>query len=204
MVERAIAERILELTPDLYRVAWRMTCREHEAEELVSETVVKALEHLEDLHDAEKLKQWLLRIMQNTFLSSRRRQTRHPTVSLETAETVERFSFYEAARASFQEYHHPERDLIAGLLTTEIELALQELPESYRTAVVLCDIEGYSYEEIGSILSIPIGTVRSRLSRGRVQLQKRLWHHALDHGITFQKKSVSPLTAKDDGVCTCE
>jgi RNA polymerase sigma-70 factor (ECF subfamily) len=179
--QRELRALILPLLSDLHRVALRLTHSATDAEELVAEVVLRACENFGSLRDLTKAKQWMLRILANTFVSSYRANKRRQQIPYEELENDDQpFSlFAEVARLSVG---NPEREVIAKLMDEDIQSAIASLPEEYRIVVVLCDVEGYSYNEIAALLEIPIGTVRSRLSRGRGMLQKRLYHYARDQG----------------------
>jgi RNA polymerase sigma-70 factor, ECF subfamily len=166
----------------LYRTALRMTRSEADAEDLVQETYIRAFRFREQFTPGTNLKAWLFRILTNTFINSyRRRQTQPEFTELEG---VDEFSLYrrmtdlKTASAS----PDPEAEFLNGIVDTEVKDALADLPEKFRN-VVLLDVEGFSYKEIAEMLGIPIGTVMSRLHRGRKFLQKRLLDLAQERGI---------------------
>jgi RNA polymerase sigma-70 factor (ECF subfamily) len=166
----------------LYRTALRMTRSEADAEDLVQETYIKALRFRDQFTPGTNLKAWLFRILTNTFINSyRRRQTQPEFTELED---VDEFSLYRRMSdlRTSSAPGDPEAELMNGLVDTEVKDALAELPEKFRT-VVLLDVEGFSYKEIAAMLDIPIGTVMSRLHRGRKFLQKRLLDLAQQRGI---------------------
>jgi RNA polymerase sigma-70 factor (ECF subfamily) len=177
---RELRALILPLLDDLHRVAMRLTHSSVEAEELVAETALRACEGFAALRDFTKAKQWMLRILTNLFITSCRTKKRYQQVLYEETDDGQPFSLY--AHLSEHSDGNPERELISKLMDEDIQRALASLPVEYRLAVVLCDVEGYSYDEIAALLEIPIGTVRSRLSRGRSVLQKRLYHYAQEQG----------------------
>ncbi len=166
----------------LYRTGLRMTRSEADAEDLVQETYIRAFRFREQFTAGTNLKAWLFRILTNTFINSYRRKRAQPEFT--ELEGVDEFSLYrrmsDARSASASP--DPERELLDGIVDTEVKEALMELPEKFRS-VVLLDVEGFSYKEIAEMLGIPIGTVMSRLHRGRKFLQKRLLEHAQEHGI---------------------
>lgn len=182
---------VLPLLDDLHRVAFSLCHREDMAEELVAATVASACESFDRLKDKGKTKQWLLRILSNKFLSEYRKTTHHKNVPLadEFHDEDRHFSLFEVVSQPFLLWWgNPERELIARLLDEDIQKALESLPTEFRIAVVLCDVEGLAYEEIAKVLDIPLGTVRSRIARGRSLLQKKLWHHAQDLGLVKSRK----------------
>ncbi len=166
----------------LYRTALRMTRSEADAEDLVQETYIKALRFREQFTPGTNLKAWLFRILTNTFINTyRRRQTQPEFTELED---VDEFSLYRRMSdlRTSSAPGDPEATLLDGLVDTQVKDALAELPEKFRS-VVLLDVEGFSYKEIAEMLDIPIGTVMSRLHRGRKFLQKRLLDLAQKRGI---------------------
>ncbi|MEX2117917.1 MAG: sigma-70 family RNA polymerase sigma factor [Bacteroidota bacterium] len=182
---------VLPLLDDLERFALSLCRREDTAEELVAATIASACESFNRLRDTSKIKQWLFRILSNKFLTQCREQSRYKEVALTDAtnDTDSHFSFFEEVSQPFLLwYGNPERELISHLLDEDIRNALDSLPIDFRVAVVLCDVEGLPYDEIAGILDIPLGTVRSRIARGRSLLQKRLWHHAKDLGLIKTKR----------------
>ena len=166
----------------LYRTALRMTRSEADAEDLVQETYIKALRFREQFTPGTNLKAWLFRILTNTFINTyRRRQTQPEFTELED---VDEFSLYKRMSdlKTSSSAGNPETEFLDGLVDSEVKDALTELPEKFRS-VVLLDVEGFSYKEIAEMLDIPIGTVMSRLHRGRKFLQKRLLDLAQQRGI---------------------
>lgn len=186
---RAWFEReVLELLPDLYGAAIRLTKNEADAEDLVADAVARAWDRLDDLRDPERFRGWVFRILANSFTSRcRAQEARGSTVPLD-----EEAHAPEAAFSLFERLHQPfllwwgdpERRFLDRLLREDLERAVDALPECFRLTVVLADLQGFSYREIAEITDVPIGTVRSRLARGRERLQKALWEHAEDRGLT--------------------
>jgi RNA polymerase sigma-70 factor (ECF subfamily) len=166
----------------LYRTALRMTRSEADAEDLVQETYIKAFRFREQFTPGTNLKAWLFRILTNTFINSyRRRQSQPEMTELDDVSEIDLYRKMSNARAS-RATGDPESEFLEGIVDSEVKDALNDLPEKFRT-VVLLDVEGFSYKEIAEMLEIPIGTVMSRLHRGRKFLQKRLYEHAQEHGI---------------------
>jgi RNA polymerase sigma-70 factor (ECF subfamily) len=166
----------------LYRTALRMTRSEADAEDLVQETYIRAFRFRDQFTLGTNMKAWLFRILTNTFINTYRRKTAQPEVT--DLEGIDEFSLYrrmitDRAASSSPD---PEAELLNSVVDTEVTDALEELPEKFRTTVLL-DVEGFSYKEIAEMLSIPIGTVMSRLHRGRKFLQKRLYDLARERGI---------------------
>lgn len=181
---------IFRLTDRLYGTALRLTRNATDAEDLVAETVARAWAKLGELDDRGRFEPWIFRILSNTFVSDwRRRQTR---AAVEVAAEVEdsggddgeTFSLFEKCHQPFLLWFGtPEHEFLNRLLREDLEKALDSLPEAFRIVVVLVDVRGWSYAEIADFLNVPVGTVRSRLNRGRGLLQQALWVHAREAGL---------------------
>ncbi|MEX1137783.1 MAG: sigma-70 family RNA polymerase sigma factor [Bacteroidota bacterium] len=183
---------VLPLLEDLERFALSLCHRQDIAEELVAATVASACESYHKLKDSTKTKQWLFRILSNKFLSDCRKLSRRKEISLidSFVDGSDNFSFFEQVSQPFLLWWgNPERELFSRILDDDIRKALDCLQADFRVAVVLCDVEGLTYVEISDILGIPLGTVRSRIARGRSLLQKKLWHHARDMGLVKTKEA---------------
>jgi RNA polymerase sigma-70 factor, ECF subfamily len=177
---------VVGMLPDLYGAARRLAKNTADAEDLIAETIAKAWTSLESLHDRSCLRGWLFRILSNTFVSDCRARSVRPAVeSLEAREEEEApFSLFERLHQPFLLWWgSPEQEFLDKLLREDLECAVDALPEVYRVVVVLADLQGFSYQEIADALGLRIGTVRSRLARGRSLLQKALWEHAVDAGL---------------------
>ena len=184
MAEQAtFAEAAMEYMPSLYSAALRMTRNPADAEDLVQETYLKAYRGYASFTEGTNLKAWLYRILTNTFINSYRAKKRRPDESdLEDVEDLylyRRLGGLEAAAAG----RSAEEEVLEHFTEGEIKEALESLPEQFRIAVLLADIEGFSYKEIADILDIPIGTVMSRLHRGRRALEKRLYDFGRTRGL---------------------
>jgi RNA polymerase sigma-70 factor (ECF subfamily) len=172
----------------LYATALRLTRNPADAEDLVADTVVKVLANVQTLQDTSCFHGWVFRILYNTFNSNCRARSARPEDSF-SALSVGGGDEFEPFRL-FDKLHQPfllwwgnqEQQFLDQLEIEELCKAVDALPDDYRTVVVLADIEGFSYQEIADTLEIPIGTVRSRLARGRSNLQKALWDYAQDVG----------------------
>lgn len=177
---------VVELLPELYGAALRMAKNEPDAEDLVAEAVCRAWEKRETLADPDRFRGWIFRILTNCFLTRcRHRDAVGETVSLdeERDRPSEETPLFERLHRPFLLWWgNPERRFLDRLLREDLERAVDGLPEPYRVAVILADVQGFSYAEIAEAMDVPIGTVRSRLSRGRSLLQDRLWSHAVDRG----------------------
>jgi RNA polymerase sigma-70 factor, ECF subfamily len=179
MADRArFAEQAMEHMDSLYSAALRMTRNPADAEDLVQETYLKAYRAYGTFEEGTNLKAWLYRILTNTFINAYRSKKRRPDeTELEDVEDLylyRRLGGLEASTAG----RSAEDELLDWFSESEVKEAVESLPEAFRLAVLLADIEGFSYKEIADILDIPIGTVMSRLHRGRKALQKRLYDFA--------------------------
>ncbi|HEY7556007.1 MAG TPA: sigma-70 family RNA polymerase sigma factor [Candidatus Binatia bacterium] len=182
------AEQVARLADRLYGTALRLTRSGEDAEDLVAETVAKAWTKVGELRDPQSFEAWIQRILTNTFMSEWRHRRASPEVAMEP-ETEgnnegEPFSLFEKLHQPFLLWWAtPEEEAIAKLLRKDIGKALDALPDPFRIAIVLVDVQEYSYAEAAELLGVPIGTVRSRLARARAQLQRALWQHAQDAGL---------------------
>ncbi len=190
----AFEEEALSFLNALYRTALRMTKNPDDAGDLVQETYVRALRFRHQFRTGTNLKAWLFRILTNTFINMYRRKAARPEFT--DVEGLDEYVLYNrmAELQSPGTRSEPERTVIDAVMDEEVKSALDDLPEYYRTAVVLSDIEGFSYKEIADILHIPLGTVMSRLHRGRRFLQRRLYEHAKQHGIKATRGVPAPAT----------
>ena len=175
----------------LYRTGLRMTRSEAEAEDLVQETYIRAFRFRHQFTPGTNLKAWLFRILTNTFINQYRRKAARPDTT--ELDDVEESILYRHMRdvSPGSASPDPEAQLIDNTLSSEVKDALEALPEKFRTTLLL-DVEGFSYKEIAEVLDIPIGTVMSRLHRGRKFLQKRLYDVARDRGIVAARAMPRP------------
>lgn len=172
----------------LYGAALRLTRNPSDAEDLVAETAARAWSNVATLHDAACFIPWMMRIMTNAYISERRRaayRLPHEPYVEEPDDDGAPFSLFDRLHQPFLLWFgNPEQEFLNGLLHEDIETALAKLPEPFRIVVVLSDMEGLSYQEIAAALAVPVGTVRSRLARARGLLQKALWRHGEERGLT--------------------
>ena len=173
----------MEYMAPLYSAALRMTRNPSDAEDLVQETYLKAYRGFGGFTEGTNLKAWLYRILTNTYINSYRAKKRRPDeTELDEVEDLylyRRLGGLEAVTAG----RSAEDELMDFFTDQEVKDAIEALPEQFRMAVLLADVEGFSYKEIAEILDIPIGTVMSRLHRGRKALQKRLFAFASQRGL---------------------
>jgi RNA polymerase sigma-70 factor, ECF subfamily len=177
------AEAAMEHMPSLYSAALRMTRNPADAEDLVQETYLKAYRAYDSFQEGTNLKAWLYKILTNTFINSYRARKRRPEQAdvddIEDLYLFRRLGGLEASTAG-----RSAEDEVMDLFTdSEVKEAHESLPESFRMAVLLADVEGFSYKEIADIMDVPIGTVMSRLHRGRKALQRALVEFGRERGL---------------------
>jgi RNA polymerase sigma-70 factor, ECF subfamily len=172
----------LPLLDSLYGAALRMTRNPQDAEDLVQETMLRAYRAFDRFEAGTNLKAWLFRILTNAYINTYRKRQREPQKV--SADEVEEFDLYRELKNHDTQFEAtPESIVLDSLVDSDIIDAIDDLPEQFRLAVILSDIEGFSYAEMAEIMDVPMGTVMSRLHRGRKALQKRLWELARDRGI---------------------
>jgi len=162
----------------LFGASLRLTRHRPRAEDLLQETFLRAWRSFHTFRPGTNVRAWLYRILMNAYIDGYRKSEREPEVV--DQEDVDEFYLYSKVHESedYRRAGNPEEVLLNSLMDADVKGALDSLPEAFRNVVILADIEGFSYREIAEILGIPIGTVMSRLHRGRRQLQVRLWEYA--------------------------
>src|SRR5947208_10769594 len=172
---------VLPLLPSLYGAALRMTRNPADAEDLVQETYLRAFRGFAGFQEGTNLKAWLYRILTNSFINTYRKKQREPQ-TVEGPDDLDEWYLFDRLGARNVE-GSAEEEVLDRIPDADVKAALESLPENFRLPVLLADVEGFSYKEIAEILEIPIGTVMSRLHRGRKALQKRLYDFATERGL---------------------
>ncbi len=180
--------------PSLYRFALRLTKNEADAQDLVQQSVLKAYRFFDTFQSGTNFRAWMFKILANEFNSQYQRLLRERNV----VELAEEPNHYERFVGQASSARSPEDQVTDILLKQDIEAALEELPWEFRTPVVLCDIEGFSYREIADIMGCPIGTVMSRLYRARRALQRRLYKYAVERGLVDEPPGDGKVARLED------
>jgi len=171
-------EEIIPHLDAMYNFALRLTSDPSDAEDLVQDTIVKAYRFFSSYEKGTNAKAWLFRILKNSYINNYRKKSKQPN----QVDYDEVSTFYETIRAERTDTSDLEDKMFRDLIDDDISNALEELPEDFRTVVLLCDVEGFTYEEIANMLDVPIGTIRSRLHRGRNLLKAQLMEYAKERG----------------------
>ncbi len=184
----------MQYAPQLFSTALRMTRSRSDAEDLVQETYIKGWRSFHTFQEGTNLRAWLFRIMTNTYINKYNAQKRKGT-EVELDDVEELFLYKRLGSIDQSQLSSSAEDQMLELFTDdEVKSALEELPEDFRIPVLLSDVDGFSYKEISEMLEIPIGTVMSRLHRGRKAMQKMLYEYARERGLI-----VEPLTVEGTG-----
>ena len=180
----------MQYAPQLFSTALRMTRNSSDAEDLVQETYIKGWRSFHTFQEGTNLRAWLFRIMTNTYINKYNAQKRKGT-EVELDDVEELFLYKRLGSIDQSQLSSSAEDQMLDLFTDdEVKNALESLPEDFRIPVLLSDVDGFSYKEIAEMLEIPIGTVMSRLHRGRKAMQKMLYEYARDKGLIVEPETV--------------
>jgi RNA polymerase sigma-70 factor (ECF subfamily) len=171
----------MPLMPNLYSAALRLTRNPTDAEDLVQDTFLRAYRGFASFQEGTNLRAWLYRILTNSFINTYRKKQRQP-VTVEGPDDIDEWYLFDRLGSQNVE-SSAESEVLDKIPDEDVQRALEALPEGFRMAVLLADVEGFSYKEIAEILAIPIGTVMSRLHRGRRALEKGLYDVAKERGL---------------------
>lgn len=188
--QATFAEQAMEYAPQLYSAALRMTRNAADAEDLLQDTYLRGYRSFHTFEQGTNLRAWLFRILTNLYINSYRAKQRRPQMT--DLGEVEEVSLYRGVRGRERAAESAEDELFELFTDDEVKAALEDLPEIYRMPVLLADIEEFSYKEIAEILDIPIGTVMSRLHRGRKAMHKALLDFVTERGLIERQPAGTP------------
>jgi RNA polymerase sigma-70 factor (ECF subfamily) len=201
MADRATFEdQAMEFAPALYSAALRMTRNAADAEDLVQETYLRAYRGFGGFTEGTNLRAWLYRILTNTYINAYRAKQRRPD-ERELDDVEELYLYRRLDSLGAAAGRSAEDELMDWFTEAEVKEAVESLPEQFRLAVLLADIEGFSYKEIAQILDVPIGTVMSRLHRGRKALERKLYEFATSRGlVSGERRTAADATNEAEAV----
>ncbi|MGA0886144.1 MAG: sigma-70 family RNA polymerase sigma factor [Ilumatobacteraceae bacterium] len=184
MADRStFAERAMEYAPQLYSTALRMTRNAADAEDLVQETMMRGYRSFETFEEGTNLRAWLYRILTNAFINRYRSKQRRP-METDLADVEDLYLYKRVTTLENAAVTLSAEDQFLDLFTDdEVKSAVEDLPDTFKLPVILADVEGFAYKEIAEMLDIPVGTVMSRLHRGRKAMQKQLYEYAQARGL---------------------
>lgn len=183
--QQEFQDTAMEHTDALYRTALRMTKNTKDAEDLVQETLLKAYRFFDRFEKGTNIKAWLFKIMMNIFINDYRQKSKKPTSM--SYDDVDDNYLYHQLKFQKTDGRDPEELLFSQIFDDDVKKAIEELPDDFRIVVVLAFLEEFSYQEIAEIANLQLGTVKSRLHRGRKLLQKSLWEYAQRNGFLKTK-----------------
>ncbi len=187
--QATFAAAAMPFMDQLYSHALRMTRNPADAEDLVQETYLKGYRAYESFEEGTNLRAWLFRILTNSYINTYRKKQRRPGES-DLGDVEELYLYRRLGGAETSTLgRRAEDELLDRLTEAEVKQAIEDLPEQYRHAVLLADVEGFAYKEIAEILDVPIGTVMSRLHRGRKRLQEQLYEFGRRRGLVSEGDS---------------
>lgn len=175
---RVFEEEFLPQIDALYTFAYHLTYNEEDANDLVQETYLKAYRFIDRYESGTNAKAWLFRILKNAFINAYRKKSKQPN----KVDIDELTNIREEEDTHYSSYLDLREEMFQGMMGDEVTNAINSLPVDFRAVILLCDIEGFTYEEIAKIVDIPIGTVRSRLHRARNMLKDKLKDYAQSKG----------------------
>jgi RNA polymerase sigma-70 factor (ECF subfamily) len=183
----------MQFAPQLFSTALRMTRNRSDAEDLVQETYIKGWRSFRTFQEGTNLRAWLFRIMTNTYINKYNAAKRKGT-EVELDDVEELFLYKRLGSIDQSKLSSSAEDQMLNLFTDdEVKNALESLPEDFRIPVLLSDVDGFSYKEIAEMLEIPMGTVMSRLHRGRKIMQKMLYEYARERGLIIEPVTVEGI-----------
>lgn len=176
--DRVFEEELLPQIDSLYTFAYHLVYNEDDANDLVQEAYLKAYRFIHRYEPGTNAKAWLYRILKNAFINQYRKKSRQPNqVDLE-----DYITYHDSEEGAHTGYFDLRQDMFDAMMGDEVTMAINKLPSDFKIVILLCDIEGFTYEEISKIVDIPIGTVRSRLHRARNMLKEQLREYAKSMG----------------------
>lgn len=176
--DKIFEEEFLPQIDALYTFAYHLTYNEEDANDLVQETYLKAYRFIDKYIEGTNAKAWLFKILKNAFINQYRKKAKQPT----KVDYEEIINFHDEEDTNFSSYMDLREEMFQQMMGDEVTTAINTLPVDFRVVILLCDIEGFTYEEISKIVDIPIGTVRSRLHRARNMLKDKLKNYARSLG----------------------
>lgn len=181
--DKVFEEEFLPQIDALYNFAYHLTYSEEDANDLVQEAYMKAYRFINNYEVGTNAKAWLFRILKNAFINDYRKKNKQPT-KVDYEEIV---NFHNEEDTNFSSYDDLRTEMFDKMMGDEVTIAINSLPVDFRTVILLCDIEGFTYEEISKIINVPIGTVRSRLHRSRNMLKDKLKEYAAQYGYSDKR-----------------
>ena len=181
--DKVFEEEFLPQIDALYNFAYHLTYSEEDANDLVQEAYMKAYRFINNYEVVTNAKAWLFRILKNAFINDYRKKNKQPT-KVDYEEIV---NFHNEEDTNFSSYDDLRTEMFDKMMGDEVTTAINSLPVDFRTVILLCDIEGFTYEEISKIINVPIGTVRSRLHRSRNMLKEKLREYAAEYGYSDKR-----------------
>jgi len=182
--DRIFEEEFLPQIDALYTFAYHLSYNEEDASDLVQDTYLKAYRFIDNYEQGTNTKAWLFKILKNAFINQYRKKAKQPT----QVDYEEVSNFHDEEDTAYSSYLDLREDMFMGMMGDEVTTAINTLPVDFRVVILLCDIEGFTYEEISKIIDIPIGTVRSRLHRARNMLKEKLKEYAESLGYKDKRK----------------